>query len=188
MSERSYTISETRSQRSEKKAKLPRRSSNKIYRCPPTPPPEAIFEKERTFVLDCIASASISSDFSKSNPKLGPVIPPYNSQGDRHVRNYFTFTGVDRTLRRAQQNKGGTSIEGPVMDTFHAQGPGFRYLALRNAFGAGHSRENLDGHAQFMSDIRPITGYHGPFGFRRNTPWLRALPSPFGTASRSPTH
>ena len=53
---------------------------------------------------------------------------------------------------------------------------------------SGHSRELVDGHAQFMQGIKPAIGYNGDFGFRRNTPWLRQSPSPFGTASRSPAH
>lgn len=162
---------------------------NKIYRTPPTPEPEELLTKERTFVLDSNAVSSISTDYSKTNPKLGPVIPPYNSQKDIHVRNYFVFDGVDKTLKKTGQlEKGGTSIEGPVLDYFHEQGTGYQYLSLRNQFGAGHSSELTDGHAQFMQGIKPVTGYNGKFGYRRNTPWLRTEPSPFGTASRSPTH
>jgi len=76
---------------------------NKLYRCPPTPPPENLLKEEKGFVLDCNAVSSISSDFSKANPKLGPVIPPYNSQQDGHVNNYFRFEGVDKTLEKTAQ-------------------------------------------------------------------------------------
>ena len=76
---------------------------NKIYRCPPTPPPDKLLVKEKSFVLDSMATASISNDYSKANPKLGPVIPPYNSQKDPHTSNYFSFLGVDRTLKRTGQ-------------------------------------------------------------------------------------
>ena len=76
---------------------------NKIYRTPPTPIPEILLAKEKTFVLDCNATACISSDYAKANPKLGPVIPPYNSQRDRHVDNYFTYHGVQRTLKLTGQ-------------------------------------------------------------------------------------
>lgn len=55
-------------------------------------------------------------------------------------------------------------------------------------FLTGHSRELVDGHSQFMKGIKPVTGYNGKYGFRRNTPWLRNEPSPFGTATRSETH
>ena len=86
------------------KSKTPRSPRhNKIYRCPPTPPPEELLVKEKSFVLDCKATSSISSDYSKANPKLGPVVPPYNSQNDRHTSNYFQFHGVDRTLKKTDQ-------------------------------------------------------------------------------------
>lgn len=52
----------------------------------------------------------------------------------------------------------------------------------------GHSGETTDGHAQFMQGVQPVIGYNGKFGYRRNTPWLRKDPSPFGTGSRSATH
>jgi len=161
---------------------------NKIYRTPATPPPEDLMTKEKGFVLDSNAVGSISNDYSKTNPKLGPVIPPYNSQKDGHVDNYFEFIGVEETLGKTGQEEGGTSIEGPVSDFFHDKGSGYQYLSLRNQFGAGHSREETDGHGQFMETITPITGYNGQFGYRRNTPWLRHKPSPFGTGTRSTTH
>nr|KAG5696065.1 hypothetical protein BaRGS_017177 [Batillaria attramentaria] len=72
----------------EQEPKSPRNQKgrhNKIYRTPPTPPPEVLRTKEKTFVLDCNATSSISTDYSKANPKLGPVVPPYNSQKDVHV-------------------------------------------------------------------------------------------------------
>lgn len=161
---------------------------NKIYRTPSTPPPELLLVKEKGFVLDCNAASSISTDYSKTNPKLGPVIPPYNSQRDLHVEPYFQFQGVQKTLQRTKQDPPGCSIEGPVADYFNDRGTGYQYLSLRNNFGAGHSRELVDGHSQFMQGILPVNGYNGKFGYRRNTPWLRAEPSPFGTASRSATH
>lgn len=161
---------------------------NKIYRTPPTPPPGELMTKEKSFVLDCNAVSSISGDYSKANPKLGPVIPPYNSQNDRHVGQYFSFLGVNRTLRKTGQLVNGTSIEGPYVDKFAEEGKGYLYLSRRNQNGAGHSRETIDGHAQFMQGIKPVIGYNGKYGYRRNNPWLRALPSPFGTASTSPTH
>lgn len=76
---------------------------NKIYRTPSTPPPDVQLEKEKGFVLDCSAVSSISTDYSKTNPKLGPVIPPYNSQKDKHVDEYFEFIGVNETLEKTGQ-------------------------------------------------------------------------------------
>ena len=76
---------------------------NKIYRAPPTPPPEELHSKEKGFTLDCKAVNSITRDYAQCNPKLGPTVPPYNSQKDRHVNNYYTYDGVPTTLKRTQQ-------------------------------------------------------------------------------------
>jgi hypothetical protein len=72
---------------------------NKIYRGPPTPPPEVQFDRERSFILDCKAVSNISTDYSTANPKLGSVIPPYNARLDSHVDGYFDFFGVKDRLR-----------------------------------------------------------------------------------------
>lgn len=153
--------------------------NNKVYRAPRTPPPRIQWGSEKGFVLDCIAVSNISSDFSKVNPKLGPVIPPYNAQKDICVAAYFKFKGVKGTLKKSNQANGGDSIEGAAVDAFHTRGHQHIYLEYRNRLGAGHSKEVVAGHSSFMSDIRPITGYNGPFGFRRNTPNLRLKPSVF---------
>ena len=76
---------------------------NKIYRAPPTPPPEKQHIKEKGFVLDCKAMNSITRDYAQCNPKLGPTIPPYNSQKDKMVDNYYTYDGVDTTLKKTEQ-------------------------------------------------------------------------------------
>lgn len=47
--------------------------------------------------------SNISSDFSKVNPKLGPVIPPYNAQKDIYAQKYFKFKGVKDTLKHTKQ-------------------------------------------------------------------------------------
>ena len=49
---------------------------NKIYRTPPTPTPDKLIIKERSFKLDCIAVGNISEDYSTANPKLGSAIQP----------------------------------------------------------------------------------------------------------------
>ena len=78
---------------------------NKLYRCPPTPPPEAQFERERSFVLDCHAVSNISKDYSTANPKLGSAIPPYIAQHHEAVDSYFNFFGVHETLKKTNQVK-----------------------------------------------------------------------------------
>ncbi|XP_070535931.1 sperm microtubule associated protein 1-like [Ptychodera flava] len=169
-----------KSKKSEKK--------KKPHRGPPTPTPEDLRELEQGFILDNIAVNSIAKDYSHTQPKLGPAIPPYNSQKDKHVKEYFKFIQVDGTLEKTEQHDGGCSIDGPVIDRFIESGAGYQYLSRRNAAGAGHSTDEVDGHAQFMQDAKPNFGWHGQFGYRRNSPWLRKDPSPFGVDSRSPTH
>ena len=46
-------------------------------------------------------------------------------------------------------------------------------------FVLGHSTEMAGGHGTFMTNVSPMNGFNGPFGFRRNTPWLRDEPSSF---------
>ncbi|XP_029637309.1 uncharacterized protein C17orf98-like [Octopus sinensis] len=152
---------------------------NKIYKTPPTPPPTKLRQFENGFVLDCVAVSSISDDFSKLNPKLGQVIPPYNSQNDKFVNSYFKYKGMSKMLKRTKQLNGGCSIEGKAVDYFHNKGHRHIYLSQRNKSGAGHSRELTSGHSSFMCDIQPIIGYNGLFGYRRNTPQLRMQPSLF---------
>ncbi|XP_075247616.1 sperm microtubule associated protein 1-like [Convolutriloba macropyga] len=143
--------------------------------------------REKGFVLDCIALAQISNDYSKANPKLGPAIPPYNSQKDPSVRRYFEYHDIDKILIGSKQKDPanedfkGYSIAGKSVDSFHEKGLGFIYLSNRNRSGMGYSQETISGHGAFMSDVKDVPGFNGQFGFRRNTPWLRQFPSVFGT-------
>lgn len=170
----------------------PRSQTAKSPRGPPPPTAEELARKEKEFILDCISVDSIAKDYSHCQPKLGPAIPSYNSQKDKHVKVYFTRQQVDETLRKTQQDKGGCSIDGPVIDRFIESGSGYRYLHARNAAPgaakAGHSVDQVSGHGQFLSDAKPMFGFNGEYGYRRNTPWLRQMPSPFGVDPRSPTH
>lgn len=169
-----------------------KKTTVKSPRGPPSPTPEEFAKLEKSFILDCIAVDCIAKDYSATHPKLGPAIPPYNSQKDKHVKEYFTREQVDETLRKTQQDKGGCSIDGPVIDRFIESGSGYRYLHARNdaprAAHAGHSDDQVSGHASFLSDAKPNFGFHGEYGYRRNTPWLRQMPSQFGTDGRSPLH
>lgn len=76
---------------------------NKIYRAPPTPPLEKLRDLEKTFVLDSVAVSNISSDYSRANPKLGSVIPPYNSLNDPAIAKYFDNYGVKEVLKINEQ-------------------------------------------------------------------------------------
>ena len=48
------------------------------------------------YVLDNVAMSSVERENNRQNPKVGTVIPPYNSQHDPHPRAYFRFQGVNR--------------------------------------------------------------------------------------------
>ncbi|XP_063726452.1 sperm microtubule associated protein 1-like [Symsagittifera roscoffensis] len=150
--------------------------------------------RERGFVLDCIALSQISNDYSKANPKLGPAIPPYNSQKDPSVRRYFQYHDIEKVLLGSHQRIEGNveylgeSIAGKSVDNFHEKGLGFRYLSLRNKNGMGHSTDSYTGHSAFMSDVKDVPGFNGQFGFRRNTPWLRQYPSVFGMTMPGSSH
>ena len=76
---------------------------NKLYRCPPTPPLEKLLDKEKSFKLDSVAVSNISLDYSRANPKLGSVIPPYNSVDDKSVSRYFDNFGLYDLLKRTGQ-------------------------------------------------------------------------------------
>jgi hypothetical protein len=79
--------------------------TNKIYRAPPTPPLEEQVNLERSFKLDCIAVSNISLDYTRANPKLGSVIPPYNSLDNKDISETVKNNGVREFLRRTGQVK-----------------------------------------------------------------------------------
>ena len=76
---------------------------NKIYRAPPTPPLDKIYDQEKAFKLDCVAVSNISQDYSRANPKLGSVIPPYNSLDDKAISRYFDNFGLYDLLKKTGQ-------------------------------------------------------------------------------------
>ncbi len=97
---------------------------NKLYRTPPTPPPDELWAKEKGFISDNVAIASISVDYAKQNPKVGQALPPYNSQQCAFTKQYFRYNGVDRTLRKNGQV--GSFLPPPLV--------GERTLTLRKIF------------------------------------------------------
>lgn len=85
-------------------APSPRRvTSWHLSRFAPSPSLAEIQMREKRFVLDCVAVERISKDYSVSLPKLGSVIPPYNSQKDYHVRGYFLARPVPPVLKKTGQ-------------------------------------------------------------------------------------
>ncbi|KAG8573686.1 hypothetical protein GDO81_012498 [Engystomops pustulosus] len=156
-----------------------------LSRFAPSPSLAELQMREKRFVLDCVAVQNISKDYSVSLPKLGSVIPPYNAQQDHHVHNYFHSRPVPPLLRRTGQSHGGTSTLGDLADRFQHNSAAATYLQSRNRAGSGHSAEHARGHALFLSSIKPVIGYNGLYGYRRNTPSLRRMPSPFGIVTKS---
>jgi hypothetical protein len=154
---------------------------NKIYRTPPTPPLEKQYKMERSFTLDSIAVGNISLDYSKANPKLGSVIPPYDSYNDSAVSNYFNSYGIKELLKKTNQREDNhESIAGHIHDKFQSSGTGYRYLSKRNQNGNGHHPETVDGHRRFLNDeMRVMISYNNMYGFRRNIPKLRNKPTSF---------
>ncbi|OCT75597.1 uncharacterized protein C17orf98 [Xenopus laevis] len=165
-------------------------AQRRVTSCPlsrfaPSPSITELQARENRFILDCVSVERISKDYSCSLPKLGSVIPPYNAQKDSHVKAYFQTKPVPPLLKKTGQSHGGTSTHGELADRFQYKGAAALYLLTRNNSGAGHSPEHNRGHGFFLSSVKPVFGYNGKFGYRRNTPSLRRMPSPFGTVTRS---
>ena len=51
-----------------------------------------------------------SNDYARAQPKLGQVVPPYNSQKDSSVKEYFKFIGVNKTLGKTGQVRESYSV------------------------------------------------------------------------------
>lgn len=157
--------------------------SKSVPRCVEFGPAEASQEQkkqlEKGFVLDGIAVGTFACTSGHASPKLATAIPPYNAQKDPWAKMYFERKEVKKTLKKTGQSDGGVSISGSQVDRFYKDGQMGKYINLRNETGAGHSTEMAGGHGTFMTNVSPMNGFNGPFGFRRNTPWLRDEPSSF---------
>ncbi|CAL8076957.1 unnamed protein product [Calicophoron daubneyi] len=161
---------------------------NKLYRTPQTPRSQELTRRERAFILDSVAVSHISDDNSTANPKVGSVIPVYNAQLDPHAKKYFKSPYVKKVLNQTGQKFPGTCIDGSIIGRFAEHGAPAEYLRRRNVNGCGRSVEVAGGHAHYGEDVVPMVGYNGPFGYRRNTPKLRKVPSSFGVVTDLPLH
>ncbi|XP_069763092.1 sperm microtubule associated protein 1-like [Narcine bancroftii] len=146
------------------------------------------FKRERDFILDGVAVSSNALTYEKVQPKLCGVIPPYNAQKDPYAKHAFQTKAMKRLLKKTEQDQGGTSNSGWLVDYFYKNGSAQKYLTRRNAYGAGHSYDQIVGHRGYLSDVKPIVGYNGKFGYRRNTPGLREKPSVFREVSNFPLY
>ena len=132
-------------------------------------------EREKRFILDCVAIATLSTYKPYLyTPRLGSVIPPYNAQKDKIIQEFFDRPTTKKTLRRTGQ-EGGGSVNGKQADFFNEKGHLGKCLAQRNENGAGYGAAEVAGHELFMdiNKSKPVIGYNGPSGVRRNTPELR---------------
>ncbi|KAG8435824.1 hypothetical protein GDO86_013678 [Hymenochirus boettgeri] len=133
------------------------------------PPMAKQDEREKGFIQDGVAVSTLT--WVDTNPRYWRGIPPYNSQKDPHVANYFLAPPVQKVLQRTDQANGGTSILGPKVDRSHLYGREQVYMDLRKASLGGHV--HIKGPGQVISERLPMIGYNGPDGYRRNTPALR---------------
>uniref|UniRef100_A0A8C0QLW9 Uncharacterized protein n=1 Tax=Chelonoidis abingdonii TaxID=106734 RepID=A0A8C0QLW9_CHEAB len=140
------------------------------------------------FILNGVAMESIARDYSHSLPKLGCIIPPYKAWRDSHAAAYFTTKPVPPLLQRTGQANGGTSGYGKMAECFQFSSAAALYLILRNKAGAGHSATLVGGHQLFLTSVKPLVGYNGTYGYRRNTPSLRRQPSLFRLVGNLPIH
>uniref|UniRef100_A0A8C7L757 Uncharacterized protein n=1 Tax=Oncorhynchus kisutch TaxID=8019 RepID=A0A8C7L757_ONCKI len=122
-------------------------------------------KREQKFVLDCIAVSSVALGYEHMRPRLWSVLPGYDARNDPHAARYTTTPSVQRVPKKT------TPVTG--------------ILSLHRT---GHSREQVSNHSGLMSDIKPLIGYNGQFGFRRNTPNLRRNPSSFGEVTMFQLH
>nr|VZI38386.1 unnamed protein product [Spirometra erinaceieuropaei] len=76
---------------------------NKLYRCPPTPPPEQRRHREHAFILDGVAASNISTECAQYTCKFISIYPPYDAINDVNARGYFRAKGVRKTLKRTGQ-------------------------------------------------------------------------------------
>ncbi|KAL4672946.1 hypothetical protein H8957_009187 [Semnopithecus entellus] len=141
---------------------------------------------EKGFILDGVAVSTTARAYGRSRPKLWSAIPPYNAQQDYHARSYFQSHVVPPVLRKTHQDHGGTGRDGWIVDYIHIFGQGQRYLNRRNWAGTGHSLQQVTGHDHYNADLKPIYGFNGRFGYRRNTPALRRSTSVFGEVTHFP--
>ncbi|XP_008011092.1 sperm microtubule associated protein 1 [Chlorocebus sabaeus] len=141
---------------------------------------------EKGFILDGVAVSTTARAYGRSRPKLWSAIPPYNAQQDYHARSYFQSYVVPPVLRKTDQDHGGTGRDGWIVDYIHIFGQGQRYLNRRNWAGTGHSLQQVTGHDHYNADLKPIYGFNGRFGYRRNTPALRRSTSVFGEVTHFP--
>ncbi|XP_043824867.1 uncharacterized protein C17orf98-like [Dromiciops gliroides] len=156
---------------------------------PPGSSASDVWCKEKGFILDCVAVDSLAKGTHSFLPNLNSVIPPYNAQKDQHLVDYFAAKASSRFHRgRGSWSKGVVAQEVEEQAGKEKMGSMDQYLMRRNRAGAGHSMEEIQGHDFLFSSLKPILGYNGAYGYRRNCPNLRKIPATFGILTHLPIH
>uniref|UniRef100_A0A8K9WMW2 Uncharacterized protein n=1 Tax=Oncorhynchus mykiss TaxID=8022 RepID=A0A8K9WMW2_ONCMY len=144
-------------------------------------------KREQKFVLDCIAVSSVALGYEHMRPRLWSVLPGYDARNDPHAARYTTTPSVQRVPQKTTPSvyMGFIIYTGFTSVGLHGIHNQYSILSLHRT---GHSREQVSNHSGLMSDIKPLIGYNGRFGFRRNTPNLRRNPSSFGEVTTFQLH
>ncbi|XP_048366514.1 uncharacterized protein C17orf98-like [Sphaerodactylus townsendi] len=79
------------------------RKGKRLSHLQPSPSKFKLLEREGGFILDCVAVDRIAQDYSRSSPKLGFVIPPYDARQDPHLAAYFATKPVCALFRKKGQ-------------------------------------------------------------------------------------
>ncbi|XP_003771927.1 uncharacterized protein C17orf98-like [Sarcophilus harrisii] len=136
--------------------------------------------REKGFILDCIAVDKLEKGTHGLLPEYS-IIPRYSAQKDPHLVDHLA------TKESSQFHWGKDPLSKLLM--IHKEeeearkdiiGPMALHLRRRNRPGAGHSVEEVQGHDFLFSSLKPVPGYNGVLGYRRNCPKLRNMPSSFG--------
>ncbi|XP_044534864.1 uncharacterized protein C17orf98-like [Gracilinanus agilis] len=150
-----------------------------------------LWYREKGFILDCIAVDSLSKGSPNFLSNLKSVIPPYNAQKDPHLVAYFATKASPRFPQERDPWKG--TLPGVQEEEQEEEeekkdkmGTMAQYLVRRNRAGAGYSLEETQGHDFLYSSLKPILGYNGPDGYRRNCPNLRKMPIAIGILTHLP--
>ncbi|KAL7064426.1 hypothetical protein AAHC03_04830 [Spirometra sp. Aus1] len=123
---------------------------NKLYRCPPTPPPEQRRHREHAFILDGVAASNISTGCAQYTCKFISIYPPYNAINDVNARGYFRAKGVRKTLKRTGQGNVLTKVVPGVGESSTMPKNSVEYLQRRNINGCGHSESTVSGHSSAL--------------------------------------
>lgn len=149
-------------------------------------------ERERAFVLDGTVVSKLANDeIDRNTPSLDFGIPQYNALKDPHCRGYFKSKALPKKLKpivrdqeKTTSDKTMSTMQGKLRDDWLEKSKAVDYVEKRKGYGGGYTSELYAGHLS-MPTGKPVIGYHGEGGYRRNTFDLRRRPSVFDDDSES---